>query len=225
MTKASLTAEQAYATLRNRIVEGGIRPGERVREAAVADEFGLSRTPVREALRRLESDGLLVHRPHKGMVVRQLEPQAVTELYLMREVLEGTAAGLSARHASDAEIAMLYDMLDAQERAKSDPVEAAALNKQFHRALYRGARNRFLLDMLDGLATSMALLGRTTLGLQERQSASIVEHKAILDGMAAHDPKLAEEAARAHIHEAHKARLKIIMLDEREGLEGEGPTG
>lgn len=213
---AKLTADGAYEALRARIVDGKILPGERLREAALASELGLSRTPVREALRRLESAGLVEHRPHRGVVVRQLDHNAVTELYLMREVLEATAAGLAARHASDAEIATLEDMLAEQSALfEGDAEGAARLNKLFHRALYRGAHNRYLLETLDALAVSMSLLGRTTLSLPGRNAEAVGEHRAILDAIARHDPDAAEAAARTHIQGAHRARLRLMYEDER----------
>ncbi|MEM8794970.1 MAG: GntR family transcriptional regulator [Pseudomonadota bacterium] len=220
MTKAPLTADIVYKVLHKRISDGEVKPGERLREAAIAEEFQLSRTPVREALRRLETEGLVIHQPHKGMVVRKLDHRAVTELYLMREVLEGTAAGLASRHASDAEIETLFAMVSEQEATHGDGTgdgrEAARLNKNFHRALYLGAHNRYLMQMLDGLSTSMALLGRTTLSLPERQQKAVEEHRAIIEAIAARDPESAEKAARLHIHEAHKARLRILFEDEEE---------
>ena len=213
-TMDRLTADRAYRALHDRIAEGKIAPGDRLREAVLAEEFGLSRTPVREALRRLESDGLLVHEPHRGMVVRTLDHQAVTELYLMREVLEGTAAALAARHASDAEIDTLQGMVEAQ-KGIDGGAEASRLNKLFHRALYRGAHNRYLIDMLDGLTASMTLLGRTTLSLPDRVHRAQDEHGTIVDALRAHDPEAAERAARAHIQAAHRARLRIMFEDER----------
>jgi len=213
-----LSANSAYESLHARIIEGKIKPGERIREAAIVEEFGLSRTPVREALQRLESAGLLEHVPHCGMVVKQLDHQAVTELYLMREVLESTAARMAAKHASDAEIAALYDMLDEQERQykeRPNNIEAARLNKVFHVALYRGAHNRYLYDMLQTLSIDLALLGRTTLSLKDRVGESVTEHRQILDAIAAHNPEEAADAAKAHIHSAHKARLRVLFEDEQ----------
>jgi len=216
MVKQKLTAEEAFLELHNRIINGDIKPGERIRESAVAEEFGLSRTPVRESLRRLESSGLLIHQAHKGVVVRQLDHQEVVELYLMREVLEGTAAALAARHASDAEIAALYDLLEEQEISIKDPLRGAKINKLFHKALYCGAHNRFLLEMLNSLSLSMALLGRTTLSLRNRAEEALAEHRAILDAVKARDPIEAEKCARRHIHAAHKARLRILFEDDNE---------
>lgn len=213
MANHRLTADDAYQALHDQIVDGRLKPGARLREGEIAEAMGLSRTPVREALRRLESDGLLSHEPHKGAVVRQLDYQAANELYLMREVLEGTAAALAARHMAEAELAAIYDILAAEEAVNDDPKEAARLNKVFHRALCHGAHNRYLLDMLDSLSLAMALLGQTTLSLSDRKENSLVEHRQILDAIAAHDPDTAEAAARAHIRAAHRARLKLL-LDE-----------
>ena len=212
--RAALSGDDAYRHLLTAIVEGRIKPGDRVREAAVASETKLSRTPVREALRRLESEGLLVHTPHRGMVVNRLDHREITELYLIREVLEGTAAALAARHASDAEISALRDMLETQATRDAAPEDYARWNKFFHRALYRGAHNRYLVQMLDSLATSMSLLGRTTLSLPGRPSVALEEHTRIVEAIAAHDPEAAEAAARSHIHEAHKARLRVLFEDD-----------
>ncbi len=226
---AKLSGDKAYEALYSRIMGGEIKPGERVREAGVAKEFGLSRTPVREVLQRLESEGLLMHQPHRGMVVKQLDHQAVTELYLMREVLEATAASMAAQHASDAEVAALQDILEEQRkqyatrevgdddkgcRNESDDSAAANLNKMFHKMLVRSAHNRYLFDMAQTLSIELALLGRTTLSLSGRLEESLLEHQAILDAITARDSEKAKLAATAHIQSAHKSRLRVLFEDE-----------
>ena len=208
-----LTADDAYRALHERILTGTLKPGMKLREAEIAESLGLSRTPVREALRRLESDGLIAHEAHKGAVVRQLDYQAISELYQIREVLEGTAAGLAARQISEVELGALEDMLDVQHAARHDAAEASRLNRIFHRTLCHCAHNRYLIEMLDGLDLSMMLLGRSTLGLDERKDAAIEEHRAILAAIAERDAAAAEEAARAHIRAAHRARLRIVLED------------
>ena len=213
MAKSRLTADDAYKILHDRILSGELKPGQKMREVELAESLGVSRTPVREAFHRLKSDGLLTQEPNKGAVVRQLDYQSVSELYKIREVLEGTAAALAAKHMSQIELKALYDLLDLQDAAKSDTVEASRLNKIFHRTLCQSARNRYLMDMIGGLDLSMALLGRSTLGLAARQSEAIEEHRAILDAIAAGDEDGAEQAARRHIRSAHAARLTIIMED------------
>ncbi len=208
-----LTANEAFETIRNKILTGRIKPGDRLHEGELATELGLSRTPVREAIRRLESDGLVVHEPHRGVTVNRLDNQAVSELYTIREVLEATAAALAAQHASEMEIAALSDLLARQKPDDANPAEASRLNRIFHRAICDGAHNRYLNRTLDGLAQSMALLGRTTLSLPGRQAEAIGEHTAILDAIARRDPAGAEAAARKHIRSAHKARLAILYHD------------
>ncbi|MGP1396706.1 MAG: GntR family transcriptional regulator [Inquilinaceae bacterium] len=210
-TPRKLTAEEAYLAIREQILAGEIRPGDHLRETELAARLGLSRTPVREALRRLEADGLLVHEPHRGAMVAQLDYQAVTELYLIREVLEGTAAASAAQHASEAEIATLQKLIASQQDAGIDPAEAARLNQVFHRAIHHGAHNRYVVRTLDGLGHAMALLGRTTLSLPGRQAEAQREHEAILNAIAARDAVAADRAAREHIRAAHRARLQILL--------------
>lgn len=207
---ARLTASDVHAVLHDRIVEGVLRPGDRLREAQIAAEIGVSRTPVREALRRLEGDGLVAHEAHKGAVVRRLDYRAVTELYAVREVLEGTSAALAARHMSETEIDALEDIVEAGARHRDDAREAARLNKVFHTALCTGAHNRYLVKILDELALAMALLGPTTLGMDDRRDAAVAEHREILAAVRARDAEAAEAAARAHIRAAQRARLKLI---------------
>src|SRR5437660_4459837 len=103
-------AEFVYESLRDAISDGRIAGGERVREEEVARNLGVSRTPVREALQRLQQRGLLVLGAGRGLVVAQLSQQQVIELYAMREILEGSAARFAARHATPAEIAILYQL-------------------------------------------------------------------------------------------------------------------
>lgn len=213
MATRKVTAEDAYNALHARIVSGELKPGAKLREVEIAESLGVSRTPIREALHRLESNGLLTHEPHKGAVVKQLDYQSISELYQIREVLEGTGAALAARQISEVEIGALYAMLPLQEAAKDDAQEASRLNRVFHRMYCHGAHNRYLIDMLDGLDLSMALLGRSTLSLDSRKDAAIAEHRAILDAVAAKDSRAAEEAARAHIRAAHAARLTILLED------------
>ena len=119
----------AYASLREAIRTGRLRPGSRVREKVIADWLEISRTPVREALRRLEADGLLAFEPHRGMVIAELDEPATLELYRMREVLEGAAAAFAARTASEAEIARLHGFLDTEATLLDDAPSLAELNR------------------------------------------------------------------------------------------------
>lgn len=215
--------EIAYARLKEAIQAGELKPGQRIREIEMADRLEMSRTPVREALRRLEADGLLTFAPYRGMVIAELDHQAVMELYQMREVLEGTAAGLAARHASEAEIAVLRDIMASDPGDFADPRQLAQHNRQFHGALYRAAHNRYLLKTLNVLRDAMALLGMTTLSLTGRSDTAREEHAAIVQAVEARDPAAAETAARAHIRSAQRARIRI-MFGESAATTTNGPA-
>ena len=109
--KTASSHVDAYERLLNAIDSGELAPGSRLLEAQLAERLGVSRTPVREALRRLEAQGLVTHEPHRGVVVAELDYDQLGELYAVREVLEGTAARLAARHASPEEVEVLREMV------------------------------------------------------------------------------------------------------------------
>ena len=207
------SSETAYQRLFEAILDGRLRPGQRLREIELAEALGVSRTPIREALWRLEMQGLVAHAPRKGMVIRTLAHQEVTELYLMREVLEGTAAALGARHASEAEILTLEEMVREDAARLDDPDALARSNRIFHETLYRAAHNRYLVQLLAGLRASMSLLGRTSLSVAGRAAAAQEEHQDIVSAIAARQPDAAEAAARKHIRGSHHARLKLLAAE------------
>jgi DNA-binding GntR family transcriptional regulator len=206
---ARSSASEAYELLLEEIEDGGLPPGTRLREAELAGRLSISRTPVREALKRLELQGLVAHEPHHGAVVASLEYGEVAELYLLREVLEGTAARLAAQHATMVEIGVLRDMVDRDRALTDQPAELARTNRLFHQQVRDSARNRFVNRALENLRLSLALLAGTTLGAQGRGDAAVAEHAAIVDRIAARDQDGAEAAARQHIQTAFKTRVTL----------------
>jgi DNA-binding GntR family transcriptional regulator len=209
--------EQAYRRLRDAIQSGDLKPGDRLLEVELAKLLGSSRTPVREALGRLESDGLAIRDPYRGMIIAELDASTIAELYAVREVLEGTAAALAARHASEDEIATLRQIADRDRAFASDPERLANNNRLFHEALYRSAHNRYLLKTLSALHGSMALV-RTSLAYSGRIEATIEQHQAIVAAIERQDAKSAEELTRLHIQSARRARL-ALMLEMQEELD------
>jgi DNA-binding GntR family transcriptional regulator len=200
----------AYERLLRAIEEGELAPGRRLREAVLAERFQISRTPVREALGRLEAQGLVAHEPHRGASVAQLDYGQVSELYDLREVLEGTAARLAAIHASAVETEILEEMVVRDRTLLGDAPALARTNRLFHRQIHGAARNRFLQSTLETMRLSLVLLpGATTLAAPDRASESLAEHAAIVAAIRAHDGDAAEAAARAHIRAAFKARIRI----------------
>lgn len=200
--------ETAYAQLLTAIRKGEFAPGDRLRETDVADRLNLSRTPVREALRRLEADGIVEHRPRMGAVIRQLSHAELVELYEMRIVLERTAAEMAAKHAATAEIDALRDLNSMM--SESGPAEAAALNQDFHRGIYLATRNRFLLDAARALNNALMLMGPTTLADRQRIDVVTAQHDDILTAIAAGDSAAAGEAAEAHLQTSLRYRLKVL---------------
>lgn len=213
--KASIPrGEQVYRQIRDAIQSGELKPSTRMREVDLAQWLGTSRTPVREALGRLLNDGLVANDPNRGMIVTELDHQMVDELYVMREVLEGTAAGLAARNATEAEIALLRRLAEKDRTIGDKPTELSSNNKFFHDTLYQSAHNRYLLKTLSTLRESMALLGHTTLALPGRSHTAIDEHEQIVSAIERRDAAAAEAAARAHIRAAYRARMQL-MFEEK----------
>ncbi|MFH5924346.1 GntR family transcriptional regulator [Roseomonas xinghualingensis] len=200
---------EAYDLLLEAIDSGTLPPGTRLRETELADRFRISRTPVREALKRLEAQGLVLHEPHHGAVVARLDYGQMTELYHMREVLEGTAAGLAAIHATMTEVDILREMVERDRTLLADPQALAGTNRIFHRQICLSARNRYLNTMLENMRLSLALLGGTTLVVPNRGAEAIAEHAAIVEAIASRNPVDAERAARTHIRNAFRARIGL----------------
>lgn len=213
MKKSRATSVNAHDLLLEAIDSGALPPGARLRETELAARFGISRTPVREALKRLEAQGLVSHEPHHGAVVARLDYDQMSELYVLREVLEGTAARLAAQHATPTEIEVLRDMAERDHALTDDPPALARSNKAFHRQLHLSAHNRFLNQALESMRMSLVLLGGTTLAVPHRGTQSVAEHTEIVDAIARHDADAAEIAARRHISNAFKTR---IILDRED---------
>lgn len=200
--------EAAFRALRRAIQDGVYRPGDRLREEEVARRLDVSRTPVREALGRLTAKGLAVPAPGRGLVVRRLDAAEVLELYSMREILEGAAARLAAQHAATVEIEGL-EALECDFARAETVAEMARLNRLLHEAIVRAARNRFLDGALGEFQDGVALLGATTFGVDGRPAPAALEHRAIVAAIAMRDLDAAEAAARRHIREALRARLRM----------------
>jgi DNA-binding GntR family transcriptional regulator len=203
-------AELAYRRLRQGIRAGEFRPGQRLREAELATRLNVSRTPVREAIRRLASDGLIEVAPSRGVMIISLDKQQVRQLYALREILEGAAARMAAQHASPAEIATMRELLDAG-RAAAEPGQIARLNRLFHHAIQDAAHNRYLAQALVQLSDSLSLLPGTTYEVPGRADAAHEEHLAIIDAIEARAPERAEDLARRHIAMAGQTRIRMMF--------------
>jgi DNA-binding GntR family transcriptional regulator len=205
----------AYERLHEAIREGALEPGQRVMEAEVAAWLRISRTPVREAMRRLLAEGLLEHAANGGLAVALYDLRAISEFYATRERLEGAAAALAAEHADPTEQRILSAMLDAMRALPADPRAHARENQAFHEQIYRAAHNRFLLKSLRALLNFVPLLGRTTYHDDNRIEEAQAEHAEIVEAILARDPQRAEHAARQHIRHAYNSRVRVVTEDVR----------
>lgn len=202
--------QEAYARIRDAIREGSLAPGLRLTETDLAARFGVSRTPVRQAIARLEAEGLLTHEPRRGLSVTRPDHAQIMELYVMREVLEGAAARLAAQHATETEIAAMAELVEAEPAVMDDSRGLAEVNLRLHGLLYLAAHNRYLLRSLEQLTATMALMP-SLLTRGGRAEAAHAEHRLILDALSRRDAARAEEVARAHVRAAQRHRLAWLV--------------
>ena len=215
VTNTASHAETVYAQLLQAINSGIYKPGDRIREEAVAEGLGVSRTPVREALRRLQSEDVLA-KSTQGLTVLEMGEDLVLELYALRETLEVMASQLAARHATHADLRRLSAVLRQEAACKdADSIGLAAINRDFHVALAEAAHNRFLLKALRNLQDAYLRLPLTTLSLLGRPQIALEEHRAIVDAIARRDVAGAAKAAKRHSGEARRLRLRLNKLVAR----------
>ncbi len=208
--KIQPSGEAAYQALMKSIRAGVFLPGDRLLEEDVGERLSLSRTPVREALRRLEADGIVEHRPRIGAIVRKLEHAEVVELYEMRMVLERTAAEMAAKHGAEVEFDTLDDLNNLIEQERGNPARAASINQEFHHGLYLACRNRFLLEAARSLNNSLLLLGPTTFTDEARVEIVVRQHRDIVDALRQGDAEAAGAAAEAHLQTSLRHRLRAM---------------
>ena len=207
MTAPKPGSTDAYSMILDAIDVGVYRPGDRLVESELADRFGVSRTPVREALQRLETQSLLV-RDGRSLIVASLDHNQMAELYVVRGELEGLAARLAARNATEEEVRLLRDMVEADNALKDHPAALARANKRFHKQIHLASHNRFLVQQLDLVHRSMALMATTSLAVAGRGAIAQQEHDRIVSAIEARDGDAADAALRAHISVAFTTRLK-----------------
>jgi DNA-binding GntR family transcriptional regulator len=200
--------DTAYEKLFHAIEIGEIGPGERLLEIELAKRFGVSRTPIREAIRKLESEGIIQHLPRVGAVVRQLGQPEIVELYEMRIVLEATAAEMAAQHASSAELETLDALNSDMLGASDDPNTVAQINRQFHLCIVEAARNQFLKHCYHDLSNTLMLLGETTLDTAQRIQIVCAQHSDIITALQKRDPAQAAQMMRIHMQTSLSHRLK-----------------
>ncbi len=207
-----------YDYLSNAIRTGDITSGQTLTERGLAEKLGVSRTPVREAFRKLEEQGLVQYEPHKGVKVITLSLDRVVHLYDVRELLEGLAVRTLTELNDSNAIAELNSYIDRAEKeaAVNNISELSVINTQFHKALARLSKNSYLEDIMTMLQTHISLMMSTSLSNTGRPLENIEEHKMIIHAIKSKDADLAENIAKYHVRRAREHALKML---EKGGME------
>ena len=208
MSGSTTQNKDAYSLVLVAIDEGTYMPGDRLVESELAERFGVSRTPIREALQRLETQSVLV-RDGRSMVVASLDHDQLGELYVVRAELEGLAAQLAAQHAAPEEIRVLKEMVEQDRELLGQAQKLSRSNRRFHRQIHLASHNRYLVQQLEMVHRTMALLATTTFAAEGRDVVAIDEHAEIVDAIEARDGDAAYQALKTHISNAYETRLRL----------------
>ncbi len=204
--------------IKEAITKGELKPGQKLNQEEIAQQLGVSRTPVREAFRRLEREGFVRVEPCVGTIILGLEPRDVIEIYAIRGALEGLAVRLAVPKIDDKQISILQEYLDeidnlASSEADFDYCKVAVLNRLFHHDIYRMCGNQRLTDIIEHLWDSVERYRAETLRLWGFLKQSQEEHKVILSGIREKDPLKTERLMQQHLELACQALVNKIQND------------
>ena len=214
----SPVGQSVYRALQALLARHHFAPGQKLNVEALARDLGVSRTPVWEALKKLEVEGVVRTRPRKGVYIAALDADKAREIYVVREVVEGLAARLAAGNITAAELRALERSLDAQEAAGAagDVLAYSQADIEFHNIIVQATRNETLIRILRGIYGQILVLRLQTLNLKGRLRPSVLEHKRIFAALKSGDPERAERAARRH--------MQMVFRDAMAVLPNEGPS-
>jgi DNA-binding GntR family transcriptional regulator len=207
--------DEVVDVIRDRIYEGGYPPGAPIRQEQLAAELNVSRTPLREALRMLEREGLVKVAPGRGLRVVDADLPELLDAYEAREMVDGLAARLAARRRDDAALAELSALVESQ-AAALDPWTASAYtagNVAFHRVIVEATGNPHVIAQLPLVRMTSQIFTPLKLIDRERAEQAVAEHRAILTAIAAGDEVAAERSARAHIHRTIESLRRRLADD------------
>lgn len=215
LTDVVTLPNRVYTILEEAILQGKIKAGERLIEEDLANALGVSRAPIREALRMMQKEGLIVISPRKGAVVNSISREDIAEIYEVSSTLEGLAVKIFCNRCTDEELAFLQQLYAGMEEQvrKKNIVQYRKLNRQFHGALISGSKNKKIKELCGTLQKQISWFQNMNLSMQGRMEISLQEHKHIIDAFLAKDPEAASNAASEHVARAAKAFLGIEKKD------------
>lgn len=207
--------ELVLEAIREAIVNGTLKPRERLMEIQLAEELGVSRTPIREALRKLELEGFIVMVPRKGAYVADLTFKDIADVFEIRAALEGLAAGLAAERITDEELENMERLLveKAEAIAEKDIEKLVAADTKFHEVLYQASRNQRLSAIISNLRVQIQRFRTLSLSYPGRSKQSLEEHRLIVEAIQSRDVQAAHQAAQDHIENAENGIIESINKD------------
>ncbi len=199
-------------SLREAIISGLLKPGERLMEAQVAEDMGVSRTPVREAIRKLELEGFVVMIPRKGAYVAGISLKDITEVFEIRAALEALAAGLAAERMTEEEMEKLERQLvkEAEITDLADLDTLVTVDSDFHDLVYQASRNERMVQIINNLREQIQRFRMTSLAYPGRMHEALAEHKKIVEALAERNVALAQQLALEHIENAENSMLEAL---------------
>lgn len=203
---------KVFDALENEILTGVLERGETLSENKISARLGVSRTPVREALQRLEQEGLVKTEPGKGAVVLGISQGDLLDIYEIRIRIEGLAARYAARNITDAQVREMLDVVELQEffAAKGDSKSLRDLDSKFHSMIYKFCTSRILTDTLNSLHHKIERFRRMSVEIGGRGNMSVTEHREIVEALAARDEERAENLLIEHIKNARAKLLEVV---------------
>jgi DNA-binding GntR family transcriptional regulator len=212
--------ELVFESLRESIISGMLNPGERLMEIQLAEEMGVSRTPVREAIRKLELEGLVVMIPRKGAYVAGLSLKDIADVFEIRRALEGLAAELAAERITEEELEELERYLvriSEEIEVGGDLDKVVEIDTDFHTLLYKASRNYRLSQIINNLREQIQRFRTTSLSYPGRMKVAVEEHRRIVEAISSRDGELARKLAQEHIENAENSMMSMIQQDKKYG--------
>ena len=205
--KQSLTAK-VYGHVRDGIIDGTYTNGELLREITLAQKLGVSRTPVREALKQLELEGLAAAIPNRGVIVQGLSESDVMDIFVIRKLLEGQAAYWAAERITPEQLDRLAETLELLElyTRKNDIPQITRLDTEFHDVIYSAGNSRMLKQILASLHQNIRMARRSSLNVPTRPMESLAEHRAIFAALEKHDAEECKLAMERHVGNVHSCK-------------------
>lgn len=206
-------------TLREAIISGVLKPGERLMEIQLAEELGVSRTPVREAIRKLELEGFVIMMPRRGTYVSDVSIKDINEVYEIRTALDVLAAGLAAERITSEELEQMERLLvEIAEYIEQDQLEKIVeADSKFHDILYQASRNERLKGIISNLREQFTRIRSKSMSYPGRLKNTLGEHRRLVEALAQGDAEIAQQTAREHLENAEQALLLELSQHQQHG--------